>query len=309
MKKHSDKPSLLKNIQQASLETVSEADLLTHLQNIISVNRRPAQQDDTTQPTSLPDAGGHLLHIASQILTPAAGAVRAVLYLPYRQLVDLYLKPGGGREVASAAVFDDAELGALVADPTAAHSRLVQMPDNFTFQQLLTSSDAKFKSEVGVLIDIPKNLLAELKNSGTDTSAAREILSKIMSHKFYVMTLNVARARQLPASVAAASDVQTFVKRFDPNVIENYPHRTVRAAAIDEWDDAQEARARARAARRSAASAEPASLSALSTQAQELLKMYNRVSTDPAARLPDEFLDAISTLAAAVAKRLSGSPK
>lgn len=176
--------------------------------------------------------------IVSEVIAPTEGEVRLVIFLPLSYLTSQYLKSGGGSGVIDA-IKEPAEIQELVLDPSSGKSRIVQLPKGFTFNSLLTipkDCPTKSNADMAVLLDVPAKLMSDLA-AGQDLDEAKSVLKKIMSHKYYVLTLNMAKAKKIAPAMRAAKDLESRRQAFNPTVIENYPVKQDLVAAINEWNE------------------------------------------------------------------------
>jgi hypothetical protein len=186
------------------------------------------------------------MRIVSDIMTPSSADVRLVLFLNEKELSAHYLKAGGGKEVID--LMEDSELQELARGT--GNSRIVRFPAaNFDLANLLKPPANFSSSNRAVLIDVPKALISELDNlsrraasamaSAPELEKLREHLKKLMSHNYYIVTLNIPKAKKL-TGMTRNKDLEKWVEAFDPNVISNYPVKQVLVAAKDEWDEAHD---------------------------------------------------------------------
>lgn len=244
--------SLMREI--AAGEQLDEAGMLTRLANSIGAGISAAKTafSGTPPPPPPPDPSvdthskatkddassdlSKLRSIVGDVLEAPSGEVRFVLHLSHKDLVSLYLKSGGGQAVVGA--LPDPEITSLVANPLASKSRLAQLKNDFKFSDLLDPVEGSAESaraDQVVLLDIPGSLVSELKAAGTDLEKAKIALKKMMSFKYYVLTLNKAKAKAIAPAMGTAEDLEKQIDVFDPNVIENYPIKQDFIAAKMEW--------------------------------------------------------------------------
>lgn len=192
----------------------------------------PKDETPDRQAANAPGSGDSSLKaIAREVMSTADH--RFVLFTDKASLGSLYLKPGGGKLIVDN-IKDDADLTAFAeAKDYQGRFRLQPLPPKFRFNDLINS-----KMDFAVLIDAPKQLVDELATNKSNPNALRQTLTKLMLHKYYVASLNLAKAKKIgPAMTKAGQDDEKIAVAFDPRVLENYPNRQTLLAAIDEWDN------------------------------------------------------------------------
>lgn len=73
-------------------------------------------------------------------------------------------------------------------------------------------------------------------NSGK-AEKIRAVLTKILDHRYYRMTIDNAKAKQVVAKVETATSTDEKHAAFDPNILFNYPIAQVKKGALDEWNE------------------------------------------------------------------------
>jgi hypothetical protein len=163
---------------------------------------------------------------------------RYVIFCTLGFVSKFYLKAGGGQGVIEQVKNDDVLKSISAFQARDAGFSLVKLDPKFQFTDLINSAGSSYNA--AVILDIPKQLSDELekaKSSG-DTNKIRETLIKMMSHKYYVMTLNVPQAKKISADMdkhRSAFDEQVTI--FNPAVIANYPVKNILDSAKLEWQD------------------------------------------------------------------------
>lgn len=246
--------SASKNPNLQLLKLVSEEGFLDKLKKKFTKAGAAAEPEDTEGGRAKADTttsqDSQLELIAGEAAHGTTGETRYVIYLRHKDLDAYYLKQGGGGALVDA--LEDDEIKAFVENPTFVGPRIRQLGKNFSFRDQIAVPVSNYtrNANTAVIIDVPKQLASQLDasalvKSGTDTldmSAAKAVLKKMMSHKYYVMTLNVAEAKKIAPQIDDAlnkDDLTALKKAFDPKVIVNYPIKQVRVAAQNEWDDLQ----------------------------------------------------------------------
>lgn len=186
--------------------------------------------------------GNDLVRVASEALQVNPGEVRFVIHLPYRHLKDYYLQTGGGQKLAGSEVFTDDMLRDFIADPSSGKSLMFRLPDQYTLHDISHPKNASINGEMAILIDVPRAMADKLKNPNLSLSLARKMLERVFNHKYYVMTLNTTKLKELPENLGQNSNKDEMVEKFNPYAIENYPIRQVLAAAKQEWNEQQDAK-------------------------------------------------------------------
>lgn len=231
---------LLRSINEASFLN-KVADAVKAAANSFKGQSVPKEKEDPdrARPDSTTSADSKLAQIATEATSVTLGEARLVLHLSQKDLVGLYLKAGGGAALIDA--MTDAEILSFTADPFAGKTRIVEMPENFTFAESIKSPANEFTrgSTSAVIIDAPKAMIAEIRAAGTDIVKARDILKRLMGHKYYVMTLDVSKAKAFETNVGTASDIDELKAVFNPNCLINYPIKQTKVAAMNEWNALQ----------------------------------------------------------------------
>lgn len=119
---------------------------------------------------------------------------------------------------------------------------LVMLGTDFGYDQVVTPPGGVGSLDRAVLINAPSDLVKQIKDAAS-IEEARTALKKLMSHKIYVMTLNLtnATAGNLVPEMSMAQTTDEKAKLLNPNIIENYPMNTRWAAAKKEWQSGVEA--------------------------------------------------------------------
>jgi hypothetical protein len=115
--------------------------------------------------------------------------------------------------------------------------KLSFLGNNFTYTKLLNAPTGMDRA---VLINAPKALISQLLETD-DADEARPLLKKLFSHKLYLMTLNLKKAKHPNVIKAMMSDspVSERAELFDPHILENYPNYTRYTTAIREYSKTQ----------------------------------------------------------------------
>lgn len=113
---------------------------------------------------------------------------------------------------------------------------LVLLGTDFGYNDVVTPPSGVGTLDRAVLINAPADLVKQIKDAAS-IEEARTALKKLMSHKIYVMTLNLtnANAGNLVPDMTMAQTIDEKAKLLNPNIIENYPMNTRWAAAKKEW--------------------------------------------------------------------------
>ena len=189
----------------------------------------------------IPDPKPNLQRIVSDLLYHSKSDVRYAVYLNDKDLTKHYLVMGGtGASVLE--LMDDTEL--LHFAQGSDNSRIKKFDDTFKLSNLISSPPSIGGAARAVMIDYPKAAASALQvaadkyagsKSEPDKRALQQQLEKMLAHRYYVMTINVSKAKAIVDDVDAHSDVDGWVTTFDPSVIEDYPVRAVWTGAKDEW--------------------------------------------------------------------------
>lgn len=185
---------------------------------------RALWEDESAEPTPLQT-------VITKILVPDTGTKRFVVHLTFDELKKLYLKPGGGADLIDQ--IKDPELQKIITDPSSKESKIEMMKDDFKFSNLIDVGDKK--ADFTVLINVPDALATEFAAAGDKLDVARESLKKMMSHDFYVCTINNSKAAPIAQAVDGAEEMEQREKVLDPNVLENYPSKQTFVGAKNAW--------------------------------------------------------------------------
>jgi hypothetical protein len=213
---------------------------------------QPADTDERASRAGIDTGETALAEIVTDIMDVSSVDERLVLFLTPADLVKLYLQKGGGGKVVDS--MEDAEIKSVAGDLISATpvGKLIHVPRPHKFANFV-SPPRNAPTGRAVLIDIPKSIFSKLKSlaavagSATSTPAEmqsfRDQLRLCMLHKYYTLTLNIPKTREIRSAMARARDVDGWTKVFNPRVIENFPKYQTLQAAKDEWDEMQGASA------------------------------------------------------------------
>jgi hypothetical protein len=224
------------------LKLISEESFLEKLKSTFKKKMAAKPEEDTEPGRAKADTttsqDSQLEIVASEAAYSKTGETRYVIYLSKSDLDGHYLKQGGGAGLVD--VMDDEEVKTFVENPTFVGSRIREIGNDSSFRNLIAVPVSKYttKANTAVIIDVPDALASQLKGAASEISAARGVLKKMMNHKYYVMTLNIAATQKIASKVDAARDnLDALKKAFNPEVMVNYPIKQVRVAAQNEWDE------------------------------------------------------------------------
>lgn len=196
-----------------------------------------ARGDSTTSDSS------KLNDIVSELMLPSSADQRIVVYLTATELKSHYLKQGGGAQFID--VIEDDEL-VNIAKKSGGNRRIVEFSPGFKFSDILVKPSGFSAAERAVIIDVPKQIFNAIESSRRRVASAladdaakqafREDLKKIMSHKYYVLTLNMVKAQRIVREMDSKSGTDEWAEVFNPEVIENYPIKQTLVAAKNEWN-------------------------------------------------------------------------
>jgi len=204
-----------------------------------------SKADTTTESDSM------LERIAGEATRVTTGETRFVLHLNKNDLQSNYLVSGGGKKLIEKMSDDEVKdflnshyaSGASAADRKSTRiEEIGKVVEKFS-KMLQTGPVNKYldKPDATVIIDVPDSLAAQLKAATPDVTKAREILSKMMNHNYYVMTINNGKAKgEIANKIDTEKDVEELKKVFDPSIVMNYPIKQILTAAKNEWDELNE---------------------------------------------------------------------
>lgn len=207
---------------------------------------QPADADERAMRAGVDTGETALAEIVTDIMDVSSVDERLVLFLTPADLVKLYLQKGGGGRVIDN--MDDGEIQDVAGDLISPNpiGKLIHVPRPHKFVDFI-SPPRDAPRDRAVLIDIPKSLFSKLKAlaipadsvNATDEEIKefRDALKVCMLHKYYVLSLNLAKTKEIRSDMARARNVDAWVKVFNPRVIENFPKYQTLQAAKDEWDE------------------------------------------------------------------------
>lgn len=213
--------------------------LMQHI-NRASLSEAEDENLDSFQTGSA--ASRDLTAIATQVMQPGTGSIRFVLSMTHPDLKKYYLKSGGGADTAEMILAisqdkDNTFTNLAKNIKTNKLGRFVQIEGDEP--SMVKTFNAAPKLNSVVLLNVPATIAKEFVLAA-DENAAKEAFVKMMTHKFYVGTLNRSKmtssgAVNLDKAVAMGDDTQ-LVQQFDPHWLEHWRDNTMRVRAIDQWD-------------------------------------------------------------------------
>jgi hypothetical protein len=228
------------------LQTIEEAGFLDKVKGAIkgavagakkgaadADNPEAALPDRTRQSSDLEDTKA-ITKIVSELFSDASSDNRLVVFLSLGNLKSMYLQPGGGQKVIDD--MDQSEISSLITDIYSPTARMKRVKPGFKFKDLITPPAGAKSPEEAVQIDVPTSLFDELEGAA-DVEAAKQTLKKMMSHKYYVGVLNVARSKKIASAVDKGKDTESRAAVFDPAVLQAWPNRQTLDAAKQQWYD------------------------------------------------------------------------
>lgn len=161
---------------------------------------------------------------------------RYVIFTTLNFVAKYYLKAGGGQAVITQ-VKDDEDLKKIAAFEVPENSQieLRKLQPKFQFTDLINTADPSFNAVI--ILDIPKTLSTELETEKSSGNAKkiRDVLTKMMSFKYYVMTLSLGKAKAAGPAINKAKTLEDKAAVFNPDIIANYPVKNTLDAAKIEW--------------------------------------------------------------------------
>lgn len=223
------KPSMLAQVANAHADAAKPQSKLATL-------AEPIKQSQMSADSS------KLARLATEATQVSDGEVRYAIYARHADL-KLYLQPTGGHSILQ--TMENAELQSFSSNPRAKRARIAQIDRDFLFSEMITPSTSSFSKNADhvIIVDVPQAMDAEIRAGGSDETKTLAALTKIMDHRYYVMIINITRARKIADGVDAAEGLDELVTVFDPNVVAGYPVKQIKVTAINEWDAAEAKRA------------------------------------------------------------------
>jgi hypothetical protein len=229
------------------------------LKSLVGGKKSPATdvKKDTTPERAMPgeattnDHNSNLKRLSSEALQVVPSESRVIIAVSRVELSNLYLKSGGGQSLVTPDNLSDIEIAdfknAINSESKPSGStKLIYLGKTFTFSSMIDAAKAISGATDVILLNIPNSLLAEFQKvaedpDGKETSETklpktRAILAKMMLHKYYVMTLDLSKAKKIEAQMGTAESADEVMDAFDPHIVTNYPVKQVKVAALNEWD-------------------------------------------------------------------------
>lgn len=184
-----------------------------------------------------------LSKFASKLRDTPKGETRVVLRMSQEDLGKHYLKKGGGADYIK--TLPDEVVKAIALHPQhpekVTKNQLVSaeieaLPRGYSFSRLIKSDTPGH--DVTVLLNVPDFILSELISAGksSDVNAARAALTKMMNHKYYVMTLSNSKAKKIAGKMDSAfGDLEDTMHTFSPTIVKAYPNLREFKQIKDEW--------------------------------------------------------------------------
>ena len=219
----------------ASLHKLATA--MKAAKDAFTANKKPADElpDRPTQGIDLHGTKA-IDRIVSELFSDTGTERRLVIFTSLNNLKSMYLKSGGGHGLIDS--FDPKDLAEFQTNPVFVRGPLVFLKKDFTFDQMTVPR--KGQADVAIQIDVPVPLWQQLQQAKSEEEI-KNVLTKMMSHKYYVMTLSTRKAHAIRPAMGTANGTEERAEAFDPNIIVNYPNKTILNLAIAEWDDKKEA--------------------------------------------------------------------
>jgi hypothetical protein len=107
-----------------------------------------------------------------------------------------------------------------------------------THPSLVKSFSAGSKLNMMILLNVPANISKQF-SMAADENAAKEAFTNMMSHKFYVGTINRDKMGMNGATAmdAALGSEEKIIAAFDPHWLEHWRDNAMRVRAVDAWDN------------------------------------------------------------------------
>lgn len=221
-----------------SLETPSEINESKWLQQLHAKlksksSETPAEPEKNNAATDYHESESSLATVAAEILDVPSGFQRVIYFTDHTSLRQRYLVAGGSG-VKMLEGLDDAALQNMAT--LAGSSPLIALPQNFYMKQMV-APPANVRADRAILINAPTSLVAELKSAGNDVQKVKVALSKMLSHRHYMMTLNMPAVFKLGLQNTWAQGISAdqAAETLDPAILENYPVAARLASMKLEW--------------------------------------------------------------------------
>lgn len=184
------------------------------------------------------------LKIVTDLFVKSEGHDRYGVFLTDKSIREYLQSTGTGEKLLD--LLSDEELQAI-AKKHPDDSRIKRFESWGNFSDLITPPAKWADSTRVVFIDYPKDKAAKFEQAASNISsnpkAFKEELRRLMNHKYYVLSLNLTKAKEHAADVDSAGvNEDALAKVFNPYVVENYPDKLVLTGAKDEWYEAKEKR-------------------------------------------------------------------
>lgn len=109
------------------------------------------------------------------------------------------------------------------------------MNNGYKFSSLFNTAG---NNDYTVLMNIPSTLASSYQAAvkGSDKAELGKVLSQVLNHKYYVMTLNNPMAKKIAAGMDSAHNLEEKKAAFNPNCIVNHPSKQLLTMAKNEWN-------------------------------------------------------------------------
>jgi hypothetical protein len=185
------------------------------------------------------DTNVSALHLfTDKVRNPVSGRIRYILRLTPSTFKNVYLPRGGNVELVK--LLSDEDIEKFTSSPLNGIStkdvEIQVMNDNFTFQQMIKPKVSRH--DTVVIIDTPVSYQADLEKNRSDVSGARQALTEILNHRFYVMAISSSKAAKIGSKVSKTwNSLDDLMLELDPFIVIAYPNRTELAQIVDQYGE------------------------------------------------------------------------
>lgn len=208
-------------------------EFLSFLKKKPSAPPKPAAPSQEEHPDASDDVS--VLHQFVEAVKGApSGSDRYVLRMTTQDLKQHYLKSGGGKSFVE-------NLSDEVLSKKDALEVRIKLLHNYDIKKLIGSG----KYDSIVLLDIPKELTSKLATAlsgALDINGIRDALTRMMNHRYYVMTLSASRLKKVASKATPVwNDIDELTRVLDPSIAIAYPKMsdlaTIKQAYVDQFEN------------------------------------------------------------------------
>jgi len=236
------KLNLLRSVENNPIYEGPFDGLKQTFKHLIGKTNSPEPAQAAAEPETITTANQSMSHLESMITQLVETTdIRYVIFTRVGFLTTNYLKAGGGKGVIDH-ITDDNELLKVAKGEATEKFVLSKIGSTFKFSSLVVPTVSPTGgADTAIILNIPRDLSDTLEKAiaASDAKAARETLIKMMSFKFYVMSLKLQEALKIRRTMDV-DDLDKRLSAFSPFFIRNFPNKIEWDGAKEEWADAHD---------------------------------------------------------------------